>query len=153
MFKHGLRWQPVVRNLGSVLLAIRNDQSPITRKQRNPRALATASVCSFVSATTFAVFQLVTTLANSRLCGRSPAVKSNPRSDALSLSAASVSNILTNVSRSVIALIRKVLMTLSCTLLFLRRCSKAGSRCGEIASCSALMAIVDVKAAILVETK
>ena len=75
----------------------------------------------------FDVFHAVTTRANSRLCGHPPDVKSNPRSDAQSLSAVSESNMSTKVSRSEMALTRSVLMTLSCVVLFRKRCSNAGS--------------------------
>ena len=75
-------------------------QSQGKRVTGTPWALATASVCNLVSAMIFAVFEAVTTRANSRLCGGPPVVKLKTRSAAPSLGDASVSNMLTNVSRS-----------------------------------------------------
>ena len=69
--------------LNSVRIEVQSHGSRVTG---TPWALATASVCSLVSYIISAVFHAVTTRANSRLCGTPPDVKSNPRSDAPSLS-------------------------------------------------------------------
>ena len=83
--------------LNSVMIDVQSQGKRVTG---TPWALATASVCNLVSAMIFAVFEAVTTRANSRLCGGPPAVKLKTRSAAPSLGDASVSNMLTNVSRS-----------------------------------------------------
>ena len=111
--------------LNSVMIDVHSQGKRVTG---TPWALATASVCNLVSAMIFAVFHAVTTRANSRLCGSPPVVKLKARSAAPSLTDASVSNMLTNVSRSTTSLTLRMEITLSWTVLLRSICSDAGSK-------------------------